>query len=132
MKSLEDKYKDLNKEKEEMKKELEEIKVKVVDFNIYELFKDCQTSEGSLDTSKLLIMNLEEKFIKKTSIMDEKIKKNEEDMYNIKNEFQNMKNISSAINNSLNGFKNNIKDISEQFNKTNDENNLLVNEEKTK
>ena len=132
MKSLEDKYKDLNKEKEEMKKELEEIKVKVVDFNIYELFKDCQTSEGTLDASKLLIMNLEEKFIKKTSIMDEKIKKIEEDMYNIKNEFQNMRNISSAISNSLNGFKNNIKEISEQFNKTNDENSNVVNETKSK
>ena len=132
MKSLEDKYIDLNKEKDEMKKDLEEIKVKVVDFNIYELFKDCQTSEGTLDASKLLIMNLEEKFIKKTSIMDEKIKKSEEDMYNIKNEFQNVKNISSAISNSLNGFKNNIKEISDQFNKTNDENSNVVNETKSK
>ena len=132
MKSLEDRYIDLNKEKDEMKKDLEEIKVKVVDFNIYELFKDCQTSEGTLDASKLLIMNLEEKFIKKTSIMDEKIKKSEEDMYNIKNEFQNVKNISSAISNSLNGFKNNIKEISEQFNKTNDENSNVVNETKSK
>ena len=132
MKSLEDKYKNLNKEKEEMKKELEEIKVKVVDFNIYELFKDCQTSDGSLDASKLLIMNLEEKFMKKTSIMDEKIKKNEDEMYNIKNDFQNVKNISSAINNSLSGFKNNIKEISEQFNKTNDENSNVVNETKNK
>jgi len=132
MKSLEDRYIDLNKEKDEMKKDLEEIKVKVVDFNIYELFKDCQTSEGTLDASKLLIMNLEEKFIKKTSIMDEKIKKSEEDMYNIKNEFQNVKNISSAISNSLNGFKNNIKEISDQFNKTNDENSNVVNETKSK
>lgn len=132
MKSLEDKYIDLNKEKDEMIKDLEEIKVKVVDFNIYELFKDCQTSEGTLDASKLLIMNLEEKFIKKTSIMDEKIKKSEEDMYNIKNEFQNVKNISSAISNSLNGFKNNIKEISDQFNKTNDENSNVVNETKSK
>ena len=132
IKSLEDKYIDLNNEKDEMKKDLEEIKVKVVDFNIYELFKDCQTSEGTLDASKLLIMNLEEKFIKKTSIMDEKIKKSEEDMYNIKNEFQNVKNISSAISNSLNGFKNNIKEISEQFNKTNDENSNVVNETKSK
>ena len=132
MKSLEDRYIDLNKEKDEIKKDLEEIKVKVVDFNIYELFKDCQTSEGTLDASKLLIMNLEEKFIKKTSIMDEKIKKSEEDMYNIKNEFQNVKNISSAISNSLNGFKNNIKEISDQFNKTNDENSNVVNETKSK
>ena len=132
LKSLEDKYIDLSKEKEEMKKDLEEIKVKVVDFNIYELFKDCQTSEGTLDASKLLIMNLEEKFVKKTSIMDEKIKKNEEDMYNIKNDFQNVKNISSAITNSLNGLKNHIKEISEQFNKSNDENSNVINETKNK
>jgi len=132
LKSLEDKYIDLSKEKEEMKRDLEEIKVKVVDFNIYELFKDCQTSEGTLDASKLLIMNLEEKFVKKTSIMDEKIKKNEEDMYNIRNDFQNVKNISSAITNSLNGLKNHIKEISEQFNKSNDENSNVVNETKNK
>ena len=63
MKSLEDQYKDLNKEIEGVKKELEDIKVKVVDFNIYKLFKDCKTSEGSVDVNKLLVMNLEEKFV---------------------------------------------------------------------
>ena len=132
MRSLEDKLLDLNKEKEDMKKELEEIKVKVIDFNIYELFKDMKTSEGSVDTSKLLVMNLEEKFIKKTSIMDEKIKKNEEDMYNMKNEFQNVKNQADAINNSLNGFKNSVKEISEQVTRTNDENSNMVNETNNK
>ena len=81
MKSFEDKFRELNTEKENMKKDLEEIKIKVLDFNIYELFKDMKTTEGSVDTSKLLVMNLEEKFIKKTAIMDEKIKKNDDINY---------------------------------------------------
>ena len=132
LKSFEDKFKDYNTEKEQMKKDLEDVKVKVVDFNIYELFKDCKTSDGSLDVSKLLVMNLEEKFIKKTTIMDERIKKNEEDMYNMKNDFQNVKNKSDVINNSLNGFKNSVKEISEQVGKTNDENSNMVNETNNK
>ncbi len=132
MKSMEDKFRDLNKEKEQMAKTLEEIKVKVTDFNIYELFKDAKTTEGSVDVSKLLVMNLEEKFIKKTSIMDEKIRKNEDDMYNMKNEFQNVKNQADVINNSLTGFKNTVKEISEQVTRTNDENSNMVNETNNK
>ena len=132
MKSFEDKFNELNNEKEIMKKEIEDIKIKVVDFNIYELFKDIKTTEGTIDTSKLLVMNLEEKFIKKTTIMDEKIKKNEEDMYNMKNEFQNVKNQADVINNSLNGFKATVKEISEQVTKTNDENSNMVNETNNK
>ena len=132
MKSFEDKFNDFNNEKEEMKKALEDIKVKIVDFNIYDLFKDIKTDNGSVDTSKLLVMNLEEKFIKKTTIMDEKLKKNEEDMYNIKNEFQKVKNHSDVINNSLDGFKNTVKEISEQVSRTNDENSNMVNETNNK
>ena len=75
MKSLEDKLKELKQEKDLIKKELEEIKIKVVDFNIYELFKDMKTTEGSVDSSKLLVMNLEEKFIKKQQLWMKKLKK---------------------------------------------------------
>ena len=132
IKSFQDKVNDLNKEKENIKKDLEELKIKVIDFNIYELFKEMKEADGSVDTSKLLVMNLEEKFIKKTSIMDEKIKKNEEDMYNMKNEFQNVKNKADVINNSLKGFKTTVKEISEQFARTNDENSNMVNETNNK
>ena len=132
MKTFEDKFNELNKDKEDLKKELEEIKVKVVDFNIYDLFKDIKATDGSVDVGKLLVMNLEEKFIKKTSIMDEKIKKNEEDMYNMKNEFQQVKNQADVINNSLIGFKNSVKEISEQVTRINDENSNMVNETNNK
>ena len=132
MKSMEDKFRDLNKEKEQMAKTLEEIKVKVTDFNIYELFKDAKTTEGSVDVSKLLVMNLEEKFIKKTTIMDEKLKKNDDDMFLLKNEFQNVKNKGDVINDSLNGFKNTVKEISDQVNKANDINSNMVNETNNK
>ena len=132
IKSFQDKVNELNKEKENIKKDLEELKIKVIDFNIYELFKEMKEADGSVDTSKLLVMNLEEKFIKKTSIMDEKIKKNEEDMYNMKNEFQNVKNKADVINNSLKGFKTTVKEISEQFARANDENSSMVNETNNK
>lgn len=68
------------------------MKVKVLDFNVYDLFKDCNVDGGSLDASKLLIMNLERKVFKKIDLMDVKISKNEEDIYKLKNDFRNMKN----------------------------------------
>ena len=128
MKSLEEKINDLNKENVETKKVLDEMKIKMVDFNIYDILKEANLSEGTLDASKLLIMNLEEKFMKKTQIIDEKIKKNEDDMYNLKNEFQNVKNEAEVINTSLTGFKSAVKEISEQVTKTNDQNSNMVNE----
>ena len=128
MKSLEEKINEINQEENEMKKVLDEMKIKIVDFNIYDILKEANLTEGTLDASKLLIMNLEEKFIKKTQIIDEKIKKNEDDMYNLKNEFQNVKNEAQVINTSLTGFKSAVKEISEQVTKTNDQNSNMVNE----
>ena len=132
MKSLEEKIDDINKEKAEIKKVLDEMKIKIVDFNIYDILKEAKITEGSIDASKLLVMNLEEKFVKKTQIIDEKLKKNEDDMYNLKNEFQNVKNEAEVISTSLTGFKSAVKEISEQVTKTNDENSNMVNETNSK
>jgi hypothetical protein len=127
-KSLEDKIDEINKDKDEMKKELDEMKIKIVDFNIVDILKEANISEGSIDASKLLVMNLEEKFVKKTQIIDEKIKKNEDDMYNLKNEFQKVANEAQVITMSLDGFKSAVKEITEQVTKTNDDNSSRVNE----
>ena len=132
MKSLEEKIDDINKEKAVIKKVLDEMKIKMVDFNIYDILKEAKITEGSIDASKLLVMNLEEKFVKKTQIIDEKLKKNEDDMYNLKNEFQNVKNEAEVISTSLTGFKTAVKEISEQVTKTNDENSNMVNETNSK
>ena len=131
-KSLEDKINEINKDKDEMKKELDEMKIKIVDFNIVDILKEANISEGSIDASKLLVMNLEEKFVKKTQIIDEKIKKNEDDMYNLKNEFQKVANEAQVITMSLDGFKSAVKEITEQVTKTNDDNSSRVNETNNK
>ena len=126
-KDLQEKINTINKDREEIKKDLDEMRIKMVDFNIYDIIKEANISDGSLDASKLLVMNLEQKFIKKTQIIDDKIKKNEEEMYNLKNEFQTVKNEAQVINSSLQGFKSSVKEISEQVTATNDENSNMVN-----
>ena len=131
-KTLEEKINELNKDKIEINKDLDEMKIKMVDFNIIDLLKEANISEGSIDASKILVNNLEEKFIKKTQIIDEKIKKNEDEMHNLKNEFQNVKNEAQVINTSLIGFKSAVDEISEQVTKTNDQNSNMVNETNNK
>ena len=131
-KTLEEKINELNKDKTEINKDLDEMKIKMVDFNIIDLLKEANISEGSIDASKILVSNLEEKFIKKTQIIDEKIKKNEDEMHNLKNEFQNVKNEAQVINTSLIGFKSAVDEISEQVTKTNDQNSNMVNETNNK
>ena len=131
-KTLEEKINELNKDKIEINKDLDEMKIKMVDFNIIDLLKEANISEGSIDASKILVSNLEEKFIKKTQIIDEKIKKNEDEMHNLKNEFQNVKNEAQVINTSLIRFKSAVDEISEQVTKTNDQNSNMVNETNNK
>ena len=131
-KSLEEKMNEIKKEKDEINKVLDEMKIRIIDFNIVDILKEANITGGSIDASKLLINNLEEKFIKKTQIIDEKIKKNEDEMNNLKNEFQNVKNEAQVINSSLIGFKNAVNEISEKVTKTNDQNSNMVNETNNK
>ena len=131
-KSLEEKMIEIKKEKDEINKVLDEMKIRIIDFNIVDILKEANITGGSIDASKLLINNLEEKFIKKTQIIDEKIKKNEDEMNNLKNEFQNVKNEAQVINSSLIGFKNAVNEISEKVTKTNDQNSNMVNETNNK
>ena len=128
IKTIKQKTESFKQESDVMKKKMEEISVKVMDFNIYDLFKDNSVGGGSLDAAKLLIKNLEQKFTQKNEIVDEKMKKNEEDIYKLKNDFQNLKNESDVISHNLDNFKNKIKELVEQVGKTNDNNSNLVNE----
>ena len=128
VKTLQNKSESFKTENDVMKKKMEEISVKVMDFNIYDIFKENSISGGSIDASKILIKNLEQKFTQKNEIIDEKIKKNEEDIYKLKNDFQNLKNESDVISHNLDNFKNKIKELVEQVGKTNDNNSNLVNE----
>ena len=128
IKTLNNKSESFKAESDIMKKKMEEISIKVMDFNIYDIFKESAISGGSIDASKILIKNLEQKFTQKNEIIDEKIKKNEEDIYKLKNDFQNLKNESDVISHNLDNFKNKIKELVEQVGKTNDNNSNLVNE----
>ena len=111
-----------------IKKKVEDISVKVMDFDVFDVFKDSAGSGGSVDAAKILIKNIEQKFTHKNELIDEKIKKNEEDIYKLKNEFQNLKNESDVISHNLNGFQDKIKELVEQVGLTNDTNSNLVNE----
>ena len=128
IKSLKQRTETYKTESDSMKKKMEEISVKVMDFNIYDLFKDSAVGGGSIDSATLLVKNLEQKFAHKNEIIDEKMKKNEEDIYKLKNDFQNVKNESDVIAHNLDNFKNKIKELVEQVQKTNDNNSNLVNE----
>ena len=128
IKTIKQKTESFKNESDVMKKKMEEISVKVMDFNIYDLFKENSVGGGSVDAAKILIKNLEQKFTQKNEIVDEKMKKNEEDIYKLKNDFQNLKNESDVISHNLDNFKNKIKELVEQVGKTNDNNSNLVNE----
>ena len=115
-------------ETDSIKKKIEDISVKVMDFDVYDVFKESSMGGGSVDAAKVLIKNLEQKFTHKNEIIDEKMKKNEEDIYKLKNDFQNVKNESDVISHNLNSFQDKIKELVEQVGYTNDSNSNLVNE----
>ena len=76
---------------------VDKIKVKVEDFNIYELFKDTKLDGGSVDATKLLIQNLENKIFKKFSLYDDRIKKDESDILKNKTDIINLQHFCDTI-----------------------------------
>ena len=115
LKSLNDKVEELVEKNRKLTEELEEMKVKVNDFNVYDLFKDCKTEGGNLDVSKVLIMNLENKVFKKIGIIDEKLRKNDEDIYKAKNDIVNLKNQNDVNNRAFANIKEDFKKIIEEI-----------------
>ena len=87
---LDKNYTEINKKLNKFNEELDKIKVKVEDFNIYDIFKN-NSGEGDGDPNVALIMNLENKIFKKFSLYDEKIKKNESDLFKISEDLKNLK-----------------------------------------
>lgn len=82
---------DVKKNNDNLKTDFEDISVKVNDFDIYELFKNNTSDTGSIDTSAILIQNLEKKLFKKFELIDTNSKKQNEDVFRTKNEMGNMK-----------------------------------------
>ena len=105
----------------EMKRSYDEIKVKVEDFNIYELFKD--NGDGNLDASKILIQALENKVFKKFGMVDERMKKNETDIFNIKNNITNYDNLIESIKRENEKLKKLFEEYDKNYNEDKENNN---------
>jgi len=106
---LNNKIDQLEDDQKKMKEDISKIKEKTDDFNVYDLFKG-NSGDTNIDAAKGLIMNLENKIYKKLGLYDLKFKKDEEDIFQNKNDIKNMNNL-------LNGLKDicakNIKDIND-------------------
>ena len=115
LKNLNDKGLERDNFEKNTKNELEELKIKINDFKIYDIFKDAKISGGTLDVSKVLIQNLENKIFKKLGFQDERFKKNEEDIFKNKNDINNYKGFSEqhirSMNNLKESFDKNSKDL---------------------
>ena len=105
----------------EMKRSYDDIKVKVEDFNIYELFKD--NGDGNLDASKILIQALENKVFKKFGMVDERMKKNETDIFNIKNNITNYDNLIESIKRENEKLKKLFEEYDKNYNEDKENNN---------
>ena len=79
-------------------KNIEDLNNKILDFNIYDIFKsslsDPSKTNSNLDHTVLLVQNLDQKTMKKFESYDEKIKKNADELYKLRNEISSIKNIS--------------------------------------
>jgi chromosome segregation ATPase len=128
MNSLNQKFEELRLKNKELEDKVNELTIKVSDFNIYDLFDNAKMEGGNIDASKLLISALEQKVFKKIGIMDDKIKKIEEDIYKSKNDFQNIKNQNEVNNHTFQGFKDMMKELTNQIQQSSDENSNKVND----
>ena len=128
MKDLMNKNEELTKDNEDIKKDLEEVKVKVKDFDIYEIFKDCRIDEETLDAARALVLVLEQKIFKKTELIDEKIRKIDNGMNTLEVEQKTIKNITEILKLSNEDVRRMIKNLGELENKNAEEALNLSNE----
>ena len=122
VKDLNTDNKNLKKENEEIKKQLEDINVKLTDINIYDIFKDCQLEDGSIDAAKALVLALEQKIFKKIALMDERDKKLGADILDLKTKIQNVVNKNGVIDHHINDVRKNMKELGELVAKSNNDN----------
>ena len=112
IKDIYSKIDEIDNKIEGMSTTIDEIKVKVADFNVYDLFKDAKSDGGSLDASKILVQNLENKIFKKFSLIDEKIKKDEADIFKNKTTVTNLQSIVDNHTKNINDIKAQIETMS--------------------
>ena len=131
-KDLKDSNKKLLQENLDMKKQIENINVKLADINIYDLFKDLNASDGSIDVAKGLIINLENKVFKKIGFMDERDKKLNQDMMELKTNIQNVINKNGVICHNMDNIKNNFKELGDLVGANSTDTSNMINNLETK
>ena len=139
LKGISDKNNELEEKIKKILEDLEEIKVKVADFNIYDIFKNTDNENGpNVDVVTGLIQNLDNKVMKKLSLQDERFKKNESDIFKIKNDAVNANNLAEQTNKivinlreivdkNTNSIDENKNDFNEKLQKLQDALNNLIN-----
>ena len=112
IKNIADKNNEMEEKIKLILEDLDQIKVKVSDFNIYDIFKNTSNENGgNVDMVTGLIQNLDNKLMKKLSLQDERFKKNESDIYKIKNDTSNALNLSNQTSKNLTNLKEKIENI---------------------
>ena len=91
---LNENVKEINKNMRNMKENMENLKLKVMDFSIFDAFKDKNIT-ADIDAADLLIKSLENKVNERFKFEEDKIKKDEEDLMKLKSELTNLKNSSN-------------------------------------
>ena len=91
---LNENVKEINKNMRNMKENMENLKLKVMDFSIFDAFKDKNIT-ADIDAADLLIKSLENKVNERFKFEEDKIKKDEEDLMKLKSELTHLKNSSN-------------------------------------
>ena len=119
VKKIMERTEEIRFQNDDLEKRVEEISVKVLDFNIIDILKKGSVNGPKIDSNNLIVLNLEQKFKKKTSILDEKAKKTEDDINKIKHNFDDIKINFDVIEQNFNLTKANIKELKEEIIKSN-------------
>ena len=95
--NLQKQFNDLLNTFKDFKNDFDEVKIKVLDFNLYDIFKSDGANGGNLDVAKSLVMALETKVFKKFSFYDERAKNLDKDMFKLKEDLKNNNNTIDGI-----------------------------------
>ena len=127
---LNENIKGINNNISNMKESMENMQLKVMDFSIFEVFKDKNIT-ADVDVAELLIKALENKMNEKFKFNDEKIKKDEQDIMKLKTELTNIKNSSNFQTKNLSYIKEEILSIQKNIEqlRTNTSDNIMKNKE---
>ena len=127
---LNENVKGINDNMSNMKENMENIKLKVMDFSVFDAFKDKNVT-ADIDAAELLIKSLENKINEKFKFMEDKMKIDEQDIMKLKTELTNIKNSSNFQTKNLTYVKEEIDSIQKSIEqlKTNTSDNIMQNRE---